>query len=258
MIQLTDQLGRNVALEQPARRIVSLVPSQTELLSDLGLDSRIVGVTKFCLHPPHLLKQKTIVGGTNNLRHAAIQSLQPDLIIANKEENVQSDIEQLAQHYPVYVSNVFDLPSATQMMEDIGLLTDTTTHAAAIIEDIKEAKENFPTLPTDSVLYLIWKDPWMAAGNDTFIHTMLQEAGYTNVIEEARYPVLTPQRIMELDPDVVLLSSEPYPFAEKHIEEITMLLPGCRVRTADGTMFSWYGSRLRQAWNYFQLLRKND
>jgi ABC-type Fe3+-hydroxamate transport system substrate-binding protein len=258
MINLNDQLGRMVTLEKPAQKIVSLVPSQTELLSDLGLDDGIVGITKFCIYPAHLRKKKSIVGGTKNINHAAIEALRPDLIIANKEENVQSDIELLATMFPVYVSDVYDLESARQMIADIGALTNTTEKATAIIKDINTAKADYPKHPQDSVLYLIWKNPWMAAGSDTFIHTMLEEAGYTNVLEAKRYPTLTPQEIMELDPDVVLLSSEPYPFTESHIQEITMLLPGCRVRLADGSMFSWYGSRLRKAWAYFKTLRQND
>jgi ABC-type Fe3+-hydroxamate transport system substrate-binding protein len=252
----TDQLNRSVQLAAPARRIVSIVPSQTELLYDLGLNTEVVGITKFCVHPPAWRKEKTIVGGTKNLRMEVIDNLQPDLILANKEENQEAHIKQLEKKYPVWVSDISTIQDALHMMEAVGVLTNREVQAAALIKEMELRRQTFlsPATTKRSAVYLIWREPWMAAGTDTYIHSMLEAAGFANVLSDTRYPTLSAKKLRELQPEYVLLSSEPYPFTEVHISEIQALLPQAKIILVDGEMFSWYGSRMLYCWEYFSRL----
>lgn len=254
-MQFTDQLGRTIVIENYPERIISLVPSQTELLCDLSVKENLVGITKFCVHPIGLTKEKTIVGGTKNLRMSVIENLQPDLIIANKEENVKEQIETLAEKFPVWISDVNNYADALKMITAIGEITNTTTIAKQIITTIEKEKFRFSSeinKKNKSALYLIWKDPFMAVGGDTFIHDMLQQAGFNNAVGDLnRYPELNVEDIKTLHPEIILLSSEPYPFKEKHIAEIQVIVPDAKILLVDGEMFSWYGSRLQYCWKYF-------
>lgn len=257
-----DQTGRTISIDKVPQRIISLVPSQTELLSDLGLDKEVVGITKFCVHPDEWFRSKKRVGGTKQLKMDIIHQLQPDLIIANKEENVKEQIEELStgpsgeKHYPVWVSDVNDLDDAHEMIEQIGSITNKAEQASEIILRIKE---NFARLPTpDSRLqtcYLIWQNPYMAAGGDTFIHSMMAAAGFKNIFgNKKRYPEVTIAELQTANCKLLLLSSEPFPFKQKHIDELQPLLPETKIMLVDGEMFSWYGSRLLQAPDYFNQL----
>jgi len=259
MSLFTDQLGRRLALHASPRRIISLVPSQTELLFDLDLQQQLVGITKFCVHPEDKVGNKTKVGGTKQLDIQLIRSLKPDLIIANKEENERSQIEQLIEEFPVYVSDIDNLDSALQMISDVGALTDRNLKAATLTAQIARAFDDLKVEQSSllKVVYLIWRKPWMAAGKDTFIDDMLSRCGWQNALTEARYPQLTDDMLCSVKPDVVLLSSEPYPFKEKHIQEIAQIVPHARIELVNGEMFSWYGSRLLQAPEYFiQLINR--
>lgn len=246
----TDQLNRTISLQNPPKRIVSLVPSQTELLVDLGLKDRILGVTKFCIHPMGLKKEKTVIGGTKNFHFDKIESLQPDLIIGNKEENCKEGIKKLASKYPVWMSDIYTVEDAYRMILGIGELTDTFSKANEIVSEIKNGLEkgfNFK----GSAVYLIWKDPLIAVGQVTFIDSMLDLAGFKNLIKQTRYPEIDLEKIVKLKPDYLLLSSEPYPFKEKHESFFKDRLPKTKIRIVDGEMFSWYGSRLVLAGKYF-------
>ncbi len=240
------------------QKIISLVPSQTELLYNLGLDPEVAGITKFCVHPEEWCRTKKRIGGTKNLRLQEITALQPDLILANKEENVKEQVDELATKFPVYVSDVANYEEALKMITDIGLLTHTEELAADLISIIKSAfdllaAQNYPPLRT---AYLIWKDPYMTIGADTFIHSMMDKTGLINIFTDCtRYPQITPETLSEKKPELVLLSSEPYPFKQKHIDELKAFLPGSKIILADGEMFSWYGSRMVRAATYFQKLR---
>ena len=254
---LTDQMHRTLQVPDRPERIISLVPSQTELLHDLGLGDRVVGITKFCIHPQDWFRSKARVGGTKQVDIDKVRALEPDLIIGNKEENTRADIEALEHEFPVCMSDVRDLPGALDMVRDVGKLTGTATQALEIAKRIADgfaALEPLPQRP--SVAYLIWRKPWMAAGGGTFIHDMLQRIGLDNVFADRpeRYPELSPAELAAADPDLVLLSSEPYPFKEEHIAELNMLLPGCPVRLVDGEAFSWYGSRLLMSPDHFRRL----
>jgi len=239
----------------PALRIVSLVPSQTELLFDLALDNEVVGITKFCVHPEHWKESKTIVGGTKNVKLDVIDSLKPDLVIANKEENTKGDVEALMKKYKVWVSDVRNVDDAYKMIRTVGDLTDKRTEADVLVSEIKNSFSEIELPKIKSALYLIWRKPWMAAGSDTFINEMMRIAGFENVVVDIRYPDLSDEQIRGLNPEFVLLSSEPYPFKEQHVDALKKLLPSSKVMLVDGEMFSWYGSRMREMAGYFEELR---
>ncbi len=247
----TDQILRSIEIPEHPRRIISLVPSQTELLVDLGLRERLVGVTKFCVHPQGLKKEKTIIGGTKNFHFDKIEALKPDLIIGNKEENYQEGIERLSENYPVWLSDIFNLDDAFQMIQEIGLITGTSGQAENLVQKIR-GDLDFILPRKGTAVYLIWKDPIMAVGRSTFIDDMMSRAGFENLVHEFRYPELSLDELKAMAPDFLLLSSEPYPFNQKHIDEFTFILPNAKVQLVDGEMFSWYGSRLQHAKAYLQ------
>lgn len=256
MTAFADQTGRTVFLLSPPQRIISLVPSQTELLADLGLQEEVIGITKFCRHPDEWFRTKKRIGGTKLLNMELIHQLQPDLILANKEENVKEQVEELSMHFPVWVSDMHTLEGAYDMIREVGSITWKTAAALRIIAQIKAG---FATLPVPGrkpqAAYLIWRSPYMTVGNDTFIHSMLNAAGYENAFaDQTRYPVVTIQDLQAAGCEYLLLSSEPYPFSQKHIDELQPFLPGTKIILVDGEMFSWYGSRLIHAPEYFRSL----
>ncbi|SFU05532.1 ABC-type Fe3+-hydroxamate transport system, substrate-binding protein [Algoriphagus locisalis] len=252
-MQFTDQLKRSVSLPSPPQRIISLVPSQTELLVDLGLEERLVGVTKFCVHPEGLRKLKTIVGGTKNYRMDVIDSLKPDLIIGNKEENEQEGIEALMGKYPLWMSDIYNLEDSLEMVASLGEMLGAKAKSEQLIKQLSKDFAN-PLAKKGKAVYLIWKDPIMVAGAETFINEMLGFAGYENLIRTSRYPQLSENELVELNPEHLLLSSEPFPFKENHIEYYHSLLPKAKIRLVDGEIFSWYGSRLLKAKAYCESL----
>lgn len=244
------------------KRIISLVPSQTELICDLGAADALVGVTKFCVHPPDIRKKAGVIGGTKNLRMEAIRKLAPDLIIANHEENVKEQVEALAEDFPVWVSDVRDVDGALEMIRCVGILLGSPLGTAGLIADITAAFDRLELLVRDSkdisTLYCIWKSPWMSVGADTFIHDVMQRAGLQNVCgDRLRYPELSEADIRRLRPELILLSSEPYPFTGKQVSEMAEIAPWANVQLVDGEYFSWYGSRLKAAVNYLLNFRKS-
>ena len=250
-----DQLGTQVSFSYPPERIISLVPSQTELLADLGLERQVVGITKFCVHPSAWLRTKTIIGGTKNFQFDVIDDLKPDLIIGNKEENYLEGINRLKQKYPVWLSDIVTLHDAYSMISTLGELTNTKLKARLITEQIAERFHSVNKKSANSVLYLIWRNPWMAAGSETFINSMLTMLNLKNALENVtRYPRLSMEQLADLRPDYIFLSSEPYPFREKHVDELKEISPSSQVILVDGEMFSWYGSRLLKAVDYFNAL----
>jgi len=253
----TDALGRRLRVDAPPKRIVSLVPSQTELLADLGLDELVAGITRFCVHPEGWRNEKTVVGGTKQLSDDAIEALAPDLVLANKEENTPAMVEALDATAPVYVSDVATLPDALGMIRSVGRLTGTTPRADALASEIDAAFAALPAAPPLRVAYLIWRAPYMSVGGDTFIHAMLRRAGFVNAFaDQQRYPEVTLQDLGALNLDAVLLASEPFPFDRpRFADEVREALPHTQVQVVDGELFSWYGSRLLQAPSYFTSLR---
>lgn len=252
MIILKDQMNRTIRLENYPKRIVSLVPSQSELLFDLGLENEVVGITKFCIHPTKWHSNKTRVGGTKTINFETIKSLNPDLIIANKEENTQEEIEALTLLYNVYISDINNVEQACDMILDVGELTNTSDKAISISELIKEDFQNIPSL-NGTVLYFIWANPYMVAGKNTFIGYLLNKLGLINGVEDVdgRYIEIEEEKIKAIEPKYIFLSSEPYPFKEKHVTELKKIIPEGEVHLVDGEMFSWYGSRMLKMKNYF-------
>lgn len=258
-MQFSDQLNRKIEIPFPPKRIISLVPSQTELLYDLGLRDEVVGITKFCVHPEEWFRSKVRIGGTKKYDPEKIKQLQPDLIIGNKEENEQGQIEELMKHYNVWMSDIFTLKDALNMISSIGALVGKNEESIHLKLRIESAFQNFnfrnPPSEIRNVSYFIWRKPYMVAGNNTFINEMLRCCGFNNVFaDHSRYPEITEQQLATANPELILLSSEPYPFKEKHLMEFKAICPDAKIITVDGEIFSWYGSRLLQAPAYFEKL----
>jgi len=247
-----DQMNRSVEINS-AKRIISLVPSQTELLHDLGLEEEVIGITKFCIHPEKWFRSKTRIGGTKKIDIEKIKQLRPDLVLANKEENLQSEIEELAKYFPVWISDINDLDSAVEMIYCVGIITGHVIESEFICRDILKY---FAELDIDHKLpaaYFVWREPYMTIGGDTFISDMMERAGFQNIFHaSSRYPVTTIRELDDMDCKILLLSSEPYPFSQKHIDEMQAALPNTKIILVDGEMFSWYGSRLLKAPAYFK------
>ncbi len=254
----TDNLGRQVIFNFPPQRIVSLVPSITELLFDLGLREKIIGITRFCVLPKNKTGQLTKVGGTKDFSVSKIVDLQPGLVIANKEENTKDLVLNLAERVPVFVTDVYDFESALAMINVLGQITGFRRKAQQIIQEIQKAFANLPKQRKfQKAIYLIWKNPYMTVSEKTFINAMMNKASFENVFASKKdnYPVVTTTEIQNSDAEVILLADEPYHFQKKHIAEFQNLLPDAKVYIVDGKSFTWYGSRMRQAAEYFSTLR---
>ena len=260
MIKYQDQIGNQYNFESTPKRIVSIVPSQTELLYDLGLEDSIVGITKFCVHPIHFKQKKTIVGGTKNINFEKVKALQPDVIIANKEENTKEIVEELNLICPVIVTDIYTVEDNLQMILDFGKLFNKRIEAQKWHDKIMDVYQDFKNFikdkPSKKVAYFIWKNPYMVAGNGTFINTLLELNNFKNIYKEkGRYPEVELKKIrLEGDPDLVFLSSEPYPFKDEDAFEIGRFIHHAKIVFVDGEMFSWYGSRLLKSFEYFKSL----
>jgi iron complex transport system substrate-binding protein len=256
-----DQTGHTVTLAATPMRIISIVPSQTELLFDLGLEDRLVGITKFCVHPYHLKSTKTKVGGTKKVHYEKIRLLEPDIIIANKEENTQEIVEALREIAPVWTSDIMTVQDNLDMIAEFGKIFAVRTTAQQWIDKISYGLADFKNFmknrEVQKAAYFIWKNPYMAAGGDNFINEMLKLNKFTNIYESrGRYPEVIIQKMkIQGDPDVVFLSSEPYPFKEEDAFEIGRFTHHAKTVFVDGEMFSWYGSRLVKAFDYFKKLQ---
>lgn len=253
MPKFVDQMGRVVPIDVPPKRIVSLVPSQTELLYDLGLRDEVIGITRFCIHPTPWHRNKTRIGGTKQYHFDKIAKLKPDLIIGNKEENDKTQIEALMDQYPVWMSDIFGLEDAYEMILQIGQIVGKEESAQALVEQTRSGFSQFNLTRELRVVYLIWHEPIMAAANETFIQEMITQCGWRNCLaDQKRYPQLTIETLRSLEPNILFLSSEPFPFKEKHLEYYRSHLPNTAVRLVDGEAFSWYGSRLLKSQTYLQ------
>jgi ABC-type Fe3+-hydroxamate transport system substrate-binding protein len=266
MRTLADQLGNSFVFEKPLKRIVSLVPSQTELLCDLGLEGRLVGITKFCVHPYHLKSTKTIVGGTKQVKFDKIAELKPDIIIANKEENTPEIVAGLESICPVWVTDIVTVEDNFKMISDFGQLFNCRTESQKWIDKIgfayREFQQFVEEIPEQKVAYFIWKNPYMAVGENNFVNEMLKLNHFKNIYDgnprtPGRYPEVIIQKLrIQGDPDIVFLSSEPYPFKDEDAFEIGRFTHHAKVVFVDGEMFSWYGSRLVKAFSYFKNLHQ--
>lgn len=251
-----DALGKQFDTNARYRRIVSLVPSQTEYIIDLigdRTDYKVLGRTKFCIHPSAIVPDITIVGGTKHIHIERIKALNPDIVICNKEENTQEIAQEIEPFFPVFTTEITTIDSALDYMMRIAQLLGLSDNGAKINTGIKQAMIGYQPIKQKKAIYLIWKDPYMAAGGDTFIDKMMLAAGYRNVLhDQIRYPSVSIDEIKTYNPDVIFLSSEPYPFQDKHILEFDKL--GIPTLVVDGEMFSWYGTRMLKSWEYFKAL----
>ena len=259
---LIDDLGILHHFDKIPQRIVSLVPSQTELIVDLGLESKLVGITKFCVHPADLRKKKTIVGGTKKVDFDTIKKLLPDLIICNKEENTSEIVKNLRKVCKVWVTDIFTIEDNFKMIDDFGKILGCTPQAQELNLRLKKEVRDFvffiKSNSIKKVVYFIWKNPIMVAGSHNFIDTLLQLNRFENVFaSQSRYPEINFSAINEkIDLEYIFLSSEPYPFKEKDRLELAEIFPLTKVVLVDGEMFSWYGSRLLKAISYFKELQQ--
>lgn len=256
-----DQLDRKVSLIKTPSRIVSLVPSQTELLVDLGLEDRIVGVTKFCIHPTHLKNQKKVVGGTKKVHIDRIKALSPDIIICNKEENTEEMVAKLEAIAPVWISDIKTIVDCIDMIQSFGNLFSVEEHANEIVDSLKKELDSFKRFINESrrlkTAYLIWKEPYMAAGKNTFINELLELNKFENIfaVKNQRYPEIL---INELsNAELILLSTEPFPFNQSHVNHLIKELGNKKIQLVNGEYFSWYGSRLIKSFDYFKKLQSS-
>lgn len=261
-MKLKDQLGNQLNFKDSPKRIISLVPSQTELLYDLGLEDSIVGITKFCVHPFHAKSTKQIVGGTKQIKIEKIKALNPDIILCNKEENTKEIVKSCQQICPVHVSDIITIEDCLELINQYGQLFNKRTNAQKIKDKIDFNLQQFQTYikdkPTLKAAYFIWRDPWMVAASYTFINHLLAINKFENIYSNLnRYPEVNITKLrQEGDPEIVLLSSEPYPFKEEHAFEIGRHSHHAKTIFVNGEYFSWYGSRLIKAFDYFKQLRE--
>jgi iron complex transport system substrate-binding protein len=242
-------------------KIISLVPSLTELLVDLGLEDNIVGVTKFCIHPKNLRKDKVVVGGTKNIHLEKIKALRPDFILCNKEENTKKIVEDCSNITTTHVSDISTIKEIIALITYYGTLFSCEEKAAIINIELTAKFQDFKTFVADKatlkVVYFIWKNPWMIAANNTFINHLLTLCKFDNCYKDrSRYPEIFLEDLKTKEIDLIFLSSEPFPFKEKNSLDFKNHAESANIVLVDGEYFSWYGSRLLKAFDYFKELRK--
>lgn len=235
-------------------KVVSLVPSITEALFDLGLtENEVIGRTKFCIHPSEKVKSVPVIGGTKNINIEKIIALQPDLILANKEENVKEQVEALMNDCKVIVTNVENIEDNYYLLKTLGKLFNKEEKAQCFNLKIYDVLNEAKISSNIKVAYLIWKNPYMTIGSDTFIDKILGEIGFENMFKDRkRYPVIETEDLA--DAEIIMLSSEPFPFKKKHIEELKVFYPDKKIMIVDGEAFSWYGTHIAKCGSYFKEL----
>tara|TARA_B100001115_G_scaffold184690_1_gene188252 strand:+ start:2758 stop:3537 length:780 start_codon:yes stop_codon:yes gene_type:complete len=250
--EFRDQIGRSLILEERPRRIVSLVPSLTELVVDLGLESELIGLTSWCVHPAGLREKKTVIGGTKNPNIEQIKGLKPDLILANKEENLQEHIEELAQSIPVFVSDVRSLDQAIDLISSLGTVVSKDKEAQVIAEQARALIQKLKAAESRRFLYFIWKEPYMVASADTYSSALFEACGFVNAApkNKGRYPQLSLDEIEALKADIIFLSSEPYHFTSGESKELYPY--ASKVWLVNGEFFTWYGSHILKSLHYLK------
>lgn len=248
-VRLQDHLGRELVLEGAPARIVSLVPSITESLVALGARDRLAGRTEFCIHPAAELALVPTVGGTKTPDLARIRALAPDLVLANKEENREVHVLDLARDLPVFVTDVRTLAGARAWLLELAALLEGRqpgSHEGA------EVPAPRPARPRAAAL--VWRAPLVGVGEDTYAADVLASAGLANVFgaEAGRYPRLaSTAELAALAPEVLVLPSEPYPWTrEEGLDlERELLALGARARSVrvPGESMTWWGTRTARA-----------
>ena len=241
--------------EPKEQQIVCLVPSITELLYALELEHQIIGITRFCVLPKQKNNNPTIIGGTKDFNVALIKKLNPDIIIANKEENTKDLIEELMLEFPIYITDIKTINDALEMIRTLSKFFGKESIGTKMVKDFFTTPQE-PNNKNRTCIYLIWNHPIMTIGGDTFIHDMLLYAGFENCFKDAsRYPIITEEIITALKPKYLFLSSEPYYFRNTHVQYYSEKFPFTKVVLVDGQIFSWYGSRILEFPNYISKLQ---
>jgi ABC-type Fe3+-hydroxamate transport system substrate-binding protein len=264
---LTDAAGTRHTPVIVAPRIVSLVPSLTELICELGLARFLVGRTGFCVHPRDTVRNIPKVGGTKNVNLARIRELQPSHLIVNIDENEKPTVDALARVVPhIIVTHPLAPRDNLDLYRLLGGIFHCAERATALCLQFTRVLDAVVAacreLPRQDVLYLIWRAPWMTVSRDTYISRTLALVGWDTLpaVCDKRYPEIELDAAMLATPDHILLSSEPYRFRERHLDEIRKLLPAqaqARVALIDGEMTSWYGSRAIRGLAYLKDFRLN-
>lgn len=261
-MEYNDNLNRKISLAETPRRIISLVPSLTELLHDMGMERQIVGITKYCVHPLHYIATKALVGGTKKVNIKRIKELQPDFILCSKEENTPTMVQELEKIAPVYVTDVNSLDDALELIKDLGFLFGRRTQAGHIIDKIKFQLKDFQhtikDIPLRKVAYFIWANPWMVAGSKTFIDDMLRICKFENAYaNHERYPEVAIKHMRsKAAPKLLMFSSEPHDFTDDEVFDVLRNNRKTITIYVDGQYFSWYGSRLIKAFDHFKEIHK--
>lgn len=234
--------------------IISLVPSITETLFDFGLTAdEVIGRTKFCIHPSDLVKNVEVIGGTKNLNIEKIRSVKPDLIIANKEENEKLQVEELMKDFKVWVTDIETLEDNQKFISELGIILNKENLALDFNQKIASVFTDFKIYEPKKVAYLIWKNPYMTVGSDTFINEVLEKLGFENLFKNRkRYPEISVEELKEAD--LIFLSSEPFPFQQKHIDELQLERPNNEIMLVEGEAFSWFGTHLMKVAEYLKEL----
>ena len=258
---LRDALGTEHLPYPDQPRIVSLVPSLTELICDLGLTANLVGRTGFCVHPRAALRTVAKVGGTKDVKLARVSELSPTHLIADIDENTREQVTAIMEFVPhVVVVNPRRLDDNLALYRLLGGIFARHAFAAKLIESFQHARKNLAavseSLPRENVIYPIWRDPWMTVSRDTYIADMLAAAGWDTlpVNPASRFPIFDWSSKEIASAQRILLPSEPFVFTDQHVSEIRRLSTA-PVTRIDGEMISWYGSRAVLAMSYLSDLR---
>ncbi|GGA38119.1 ABC transporter substrate-binding protein [Psychrobacillus lasiicapitis] len=249
-----DHTGRQVNIPATPKRIISICPAITETLFTLGLQDEIVGRTKYCIFPEDIVESVEKIGGTKEVKEDKIRALQPDLILAEKEENTAEIVQVLEKIAPVYVLEVQSIQDSYRFIKTLGTLTNKESEANLLVDSCKTV---FPSsrMQVKNAAYVIWRKPYMVVGGTTYINDVLHTLGFHNPFanEGSRYPAVTPEDLSAANLDVLLLASEPFPYQEKHIAEFRAFLPNTKIILIEGEMF-WYGARMEVAGAYLEKL----
>lgn len=250
-----DHINRILQYEYPPKKIISIAPGMTETLYALKLDKEMVGRTRYCIFPADKVGGAAVVGGTKDIDLEKIKLLNPDLILAEKEENTKEIVEQLEEFFPVFVAEVQSISDAYRMINDMGKLTARESLAQNLLTIIQNEFKSLPQVENKRAAYMIWRNPYMVVGRNTYINSLLEELGFINPFANlsSRYPVVTEEELKEAGLDMVFLATEPFRFKEKHIKEFQQFLPEVNPLIVNGEMF-WYGAKMREAASYLRKL----
>ena len=236
---IRDSLGHDFDFTTPPRRVVSLVPSLTESLFDLGAGAAVVGITDWCIFPPGLNLPR--VGGTKNPRVEAIRTLEPDLVYVNVEENLKRHADAIAAFAPVFATEPKSVDNVASLIATLGAIHDRRGRAGELVAQLNEAR--FATAPF-TFLVPIWKAPWMWCGGDTYVSSLVESAGGRNLLRgRERYPAMDLDCALALEPDIIFLPDEPYEFTPEDAAVIRESSKARVVGPFPGHLFTWHGTR---------------